>query len=131
MDRLFLDANILFSVAYRQDAGLVRLWRLDEAELVTSVHALEEARRNLSGHEQQKRLDRLLEKVMVLESQSENDNLPPDIELPDKDKPILSAAIHTRATHLITGDFRHFGKYYGKSVEGALILPPVLYLADF
>ena len=26
MDKLFLDANILFSAAYRANAGLLRLW---------------------------------------------------------------------------------------------------------
>ncbi len=28
MRRVFLDANILFSAAYREKAGLLRLWRL-------------------------------------------------------------------------------------------------------
>lgn len=47
MDRLFLDANILFSAAYRPDAGLRRLWEVPNVELVTSAYAGEEARRNL------------------------------------------------------------------------------------
>ena len=50
------------------------------------------------------------------------------ISLPDKDKPILLAAIKERATHLITGDVRHFGPYSGKAVEGILILSPADYV---
>lgn len=38
------------------------------------------------------------------------------------------AAIEVGATHLITGDFRDFGKYYGQKIEGVVILPPADYL---
>jgi len=44
MDRLFLDANVLFSAAYMADARLRELWRLRDVELWTSRYALEEAR---------------------------------------------------------------------------------------
>src|SRR5258708_27693879 len=36
MDRLFLDANVLFSAAYRVDAGLVQLWKLKNVTLRSS-----------------------------------------------------------------------------------------------
>ena len=49
MDRLFLDANVLFSAPYRIDAGLVRLWKLKDATLCSSRHALEEAKGQPSG----------------------------------------------------------------------------------
>ena len=42
-----MDANILFSAAYRSDAGLKRLWKLPGARLITSAYAVEEARRNM------------------------------------------------------------------------------------
>ena len=35
-----------------------------------------------------------------------------------------AAAIANRATHLITGDRRDFGAYFGKQLGGVLILPP-------
>ena len=60
---------------------------------------------------------------------------PPDhplfsaLELPDKDRPILLAAIGVGATHLLTGDFRHFGPLYGKKIEEVLILSPGEYLS--
>ena len=36
---------------------------------------------------------------------------------PDKEVPILLAAIEARATHLFTGDLRHFGPCFGKKVS--------------
>jgi hypothetical protein len=32
------------------------------------------------------------------------------------------------ATHLITGDMRHFGPYFGQRVLGVLVIPPARYL---
>lgn len=46
----------------------------------------------------------------------------------NKDQPILAAAITGKATHLITGDYKDFGKYFNKKIEGILILPPAEYL---
>jgi hypothetical protein len=50
--------------------------------------------------------------------------------LPDKDLPLVLAATGAGATHLVTGDFQHFGPYYGERIEGVLILPPGDYLAS-
>ena len=50
------------------------------------------------------------------------------IELPDKDKPIFAATVTAGATHLLTGDFRHFGPYYGQTIGGVYIVPPAHYL---
>ena len=66
MDRLFLDANVLFSAAYRSDAGVQRLWSAPKAELVTSDYAVEEATRNLVNPDQGERLDGLLESVEIV-----------------------------------------------------------------
>ena len=38
--------------------------------------------------------------------------------------PILLAAIEARADYLLTGDFRHFGPYFGKKIEGVTIISP-------
>jgi hypothetical protein len=67
MDRLFLDANVLSSAAYRSDAGLRRLWSLDNVELCTSGYALEEARVNLS-EETQRRSDEAGHEFAILRS---------------------------------------------------------------
>ena len=52
-----------------------------------------------------------------------------DVKLPDKDRPVPLAAIGAGATHLLTGDFQHFGPYYGERIEAVLILPPGEYLS--
>jgi predicted nucleic acid-binding protein len=126
MGRLFLDANVLFSAAYRSDAGLLDLWRLREVILCSSRYALEEARINLSNEGQRARLVRLTEKVQLIDAAQRD--LPRGVALPDKDVPILLASIEARATHLLTGDVRHFGSYFGKRIEGILVLPPGEYL---
>jgi len=126
MDRLFLDANVLFSAAYRQGAGLLRFWDLKNVILCSSHYALEEARINLSDDAQRGRLARLARKIQL--SESTTPQLPAGISLPEKDRPILLAAMDARATHLITGDLQHFGPYFGKKIEGILIATPSQYL---
>jgi hypothetical protein len=37
VDRLFLDANVLFSAAYRETAGIQRLWTRPGVRLLTST----------------------------------------------------------------------------------------------
>ena len=125
MARLFLDANVLFSAAYRSDTGLLKLWKRREVVLCSSRYALEEARINLSHEVQRTRLVRLAGKVQLFDA---GKHVPEGVSLPEKDVPILLAAIEARATHLLTGDLRHFGSYFGKRVEGILVLPPGEYL---
>jgi uncharacterized protein len=125
VDRLFLDANVLFSAAYRPDAHVTRIWELQTVELITSAYAAEEARINLTEKEQRQRLAGLLDCVRIASGISV---LPASVELPEKDRPILQAAIEAQATHLLTGDRRHFGKYFGQRYGGVLILTPAEYL---
>ena len=40
MDRLFLDANVLFSAAYRADAGVARLWKVEPQAAQLRAHTL-------------------------------------------------------------------------------------------
>jgi predicted nucleic acid-binding protein len=129
---IFLDANVLFSAAYRSDAGLRKLWRLPGVRMVTSAYAVEEARRNLSQPRQREELDELLGSVEVVPTAAPTVHplFSSVMQLPDKDRPILLAAIGVGATHLLTGDFRHFGPYYGKRLEGVLILSSGEYLSS-
>ena len=125
VDRLFLDANVLFSAAYRENNGLLDLWKLPEVKLLSCAYALEEARRNLDTAAQGKRLVALAASLELVEGMAP---LKPGSGLPTKDEPILGAAIAGRATHLITGDFRHFGRFFGRKLEGIMKLPPGAYL---
>ena len=64
--RLFLDANVLVSAAWKNDSRLLRLWQIPAIELVTSNLVIEECHRNLPLPEQQKRLAQLLDTVRIL-----------------------------------------------------------------
>jgi uncharacterized protein len=112
MDRLFLDANVLFSAAYQRDAGLLQLWKLKDVILCSSRYALEEARINLVNEDQRMRLTKLSESLHLFEAGQRP--LPRGISLPEKDVPILLAAIEARATHLLTGDVRHSAHTSGR-----------------
>ena len=126
MDRLFLDANILFSAAYQAGARLQLFWRLKNVVLCSSQYAVEEARSNLEKEEHKARLSRLLWRVQLFDAAQ---FVPVgSIRLPKKDVPILLGAIGARATHLITNDLRHFGPYFGKKIERILICSPSGYL---
>jgi len=126
MDRLFLDANVLFSAAYRPNAGLLEFWKLKGAILCSSKYAVEEARINLALEIQRSRLEKLSARLRLFDAPPAE--LPRGVSLPDNDAPILLAAIAAEATHLITGDVRHFGPYLGRTIEGILILTPADYL---
>lgn len=130
MERVFLDANVLFSAAYKPASPLRQLWRLADVELVTSVQAAEEAYNKLIQVRPTQLADlvQLLQSVTILPDPPIGSILPAGVQLPDKDKPILLAAIDAQATHLLTGDVKHFGPYYGQTIAGVLILPPAAYL---
>ncbi|MEZ5605178.1 MAG: hypothetical protein R3E41_13500, partial [Burkholderiaceae bacterium] len=44
--------------------------------------------------------------------------------LPDKDRPVLAAAIRLGCQALMTGDRTHLGRLYGQSVRGVTIHSP-------
>jgi uncharacterized protein len=127
MQRLFLDANVLFSAAYKPDARVLRLWKMSEVVLCTSRYALEEARYNLTDESQRQRLLELVGSLQFFEASGHE--LPAGISLPEKDMPILLAAIDARARYLLTGDFRHFGAYFGRKISGVTIISPAQYFA--
>ena len=128
-DTLFLDANILFSAAYREQSGILRLWQIKSVKLISSVYAVEEARRNLDIPLQKERLEKLLIGLKEVLPHHTDIELPEDVAIiREKDKPILLAAISAKADFLITGDVRDFGKFYGKKIGGVTILAPAEYL---
>jgi uncharacterized protein len=126
VDRVFLDANVLLAAAWRPGAALRRLWEIEGVELLSSGYAVEEARRNLEAPVQRGRLTRLLRRVSLVAP--EHFTLPRGVRLPEKDLPILLAAIDGGATHLLTGDGEHFGPDFRREIAGVLILPPAEYL---
>lgn len=131
MDAVFLDANVLFSAAYRSKGGLRRLWDLKEVEVISSGYAVEEARRNLSEQSQHERLEDLLRATRIVSEPLATDYERGEVAesgLPAKDLPILAAAIGARATHLLTGDVTHFRHLFGRKIGDVTILAPSQYL---
>jgi predicted nucleic acid-binding protein len=128
VDRVFLDANVLFSAAYRPNAGLARLWTISHSTLIASSYAIEEARRNLDQPEQKSRLDELTRQLEIIDDKDVVGELVLDIELPAKDWPILWAAISAHATHLLTGDLQHFGPYMDQTIAGVRVMLPADYM---
>ena len=126
MHRLFLDSNVLFSAAWREDSGLLRLWKLTDAKPLSSEYAVDEARRNIVDAGARARLEVLLAETTIVGEGSE-ESLPSNLVLAGKDRPILAAAIQARATHLITGDRKDFGRLFGRRIRGVLILRPADY----
>lgn len=129
MVRLFLDANILFSAAYRENAGLAKLWKLSHIKPISSDYAITEAERNLREQHQLQRLKIFVHSLEVITTY--NDSLIPcDITLSAKDRPILAAAIVAKANFLITGD-RDFEHLFGKKILGVTVITPSVYFSDF
>ena len=98
MDRPFLDANVLFSAAYRANAGLLQFWKRKNVALCSSHYALEEARSNLTQDVQRRRLEKLATVIEFFDPIPRS--LPREVILPDKDVPIFQAAMAARATHI-------------------------------
>lgn len=129
MDRLFLDANILFSAARTAESRVLWFWHRKDIRLLTSQYAVEEARRNLAFTDLRGRLDTLIQSIEIVSTPVGLPDIErlPDARLPKKDQPILAAAIKSGATHLITGDKKHFSHYFGQRVCGVLIQTPAQY----
>jgi len=130
MIRVFLDANILFSCAWREGSGIYRLWERSDLQLVTSPYALKEAESNLAT----KRPDALT-RLSILASRVELSSATAVIAeghgLPDKDLPILAAALGADCQYLLTGDITHFGHLIGGETHGVRIRTVSLFLASF
>jgi len=128
--RVFLDANILFSAA-TPDSPTRALLNiiLRHARAVTNEHAWEEARRNLE-HKRPHLITALNELKSGIEftGNFKEVALPP---LPDKDQPVIGGAIASRCTHLWTGDKRHFGPLYGRTIQGTMIVSGVMLANEF
>jgi uncharacterized protein len=132
LDRVFLDANVLFSAAYAPENCFLELWQRKGIRLVSSEYAVQEVERNLIRAVSLKRLKQLVAVMEIVPGYAGGltADAPAIANLPKKDRPILAAAISARATHLLTGDKRHFGEFYGKRIGGVLIQSPGQYLHD-
>jgi len=127
--RIFLDANVLFSAAKSDGAirQLLALLAKDGHMLCADGYVVEEARRNLAAKfpASASYLDELLVRVELIPIPGR----PADqatYGLPEKDRPIMAAAIAGRCDVLVTGDKTHFGALYGARMEGVEVLSPAM-----
>ena len=130
--RVFLDANILFSAA--KSNGAIRQLRqlLKQAghTLVADSYVLAEASRNIAAKADAQAvsdLDALLGQVDVSTVQFAHTS--PTLQaaalwLPEKDRPVLLAAMALACDMLVTGDSTHFGPGYGQRFEGVMVCSP-------
>jgi uncharacterized protein len=130
LDRVFLDATVLFGASYRESSSLRALWSVAGVVLLGSTYVIEEVRRNAADDKHRARLGELVGALEVVETRFDpNDSRLEDVILPLKDRPVLIDAIDGRATHLLSGNRNHFGRYYGKQLRGIWIMMPNEYLA--
>ncbi len=129
--RFFLDANVLFSAAHHPDGNGRALFELAAitrgARLISSRFAIEEAARNiaLKYPERVKDLERLTADLEICAEPTPNAIAAAGLAgLPAKDAPILGGAISARARALVTGDRRHFGALFGRTIEGVMVITP-------
>ena len=128
--KLFLDANIIFTAAYSPQGAsgyLISIAETGAITLCTSLYALDEAKRNLAlkAAEKLPNLEKLLPHLTIVsEPQPEKVAWAALLPLPEKDAPIMAAAISSKADILVTGDRRDFGFLLGTTSEGVLVLDP-------
>jgi len=129
--RIFADANVLFSAA--RSAGAIRtLLQMLQSEghaLAADAYVVAEARRNLQSKASADALTFLedllgqieVRQVIYAEVTHEQSLVG---WLPEKDRPVLLAAMAMRCDVLLTGDRTHFGEGYGKTFAGVTVYAP-------
>lgn len=128
--RIFLDANVLFSAA-KSDGAIRRLLELALGgghECWADGYVVEEARRNLvaKAPDGLPALHALLARMSLAAAQPHHGIAPALTALPEKDRPVLAAAIRLGCDALVTGDRTHFGAFFGKALGGVTIYSPRL-----
>ena len=123
--RIFLDANVLFSAAKSDGAVRRLLALLVEAghECWADGYVVEEARRNLIAKASAgvPTLDTLLARIHLAAAHPHPAAPEETLAIPEKDRPVLAAAIRSECAALVTGDRNHFGAFYGKTPGGVTI----------
>jgi predicted nucleic acid-binding protein len=125
--RIFLDADILFAACWSNGAvrRLLRELLSRDHTLVVDGYVMAEAHRNLlaKARDGVRELDRLTSKLELAPSVLRVDAKIAAV-LPEKDQPVLAAAVHASCDALVTGDRRHFGRLYGRTIARVTIYDP-------
>lgn len=133
--RIFLDANVLFSAAKAPGAmrqmlaGLKNQGQNQGYMLVADAYVCAEAQRNLVAKASETALQDLEVILVNVESGGARQTITANQAelvnwLPEKDRPVLLAAIALSCDALVTGDKKHFGASYGQSFAGVKLYSP-------
>ena len=127
--RVYLDANSLFSACLPNSrlAVFVRLLK-HKGECLYSNYALNEAAKNL-GRKFPVQLPELAGLTSGMSEVPDHAGLS-GVEIRAKDEPSISAAIAAGATHLLTGDKRDFGPFFGKTIQGVKIVTAAMLASE-
>jgi uncharacterized protein len=126
--RLFLDANVLFTAAHNPEGKAAHLFdalKLKRWVLLSSAYAIGEARRNIEAKYPQRaaQLEALVGQLVEVGQPAPART---SLDLAEKDQPIYLAAQSARATHLLTGDMRHFGPHMNRPLDtGGIVIQTV------
>lgn len=127
--KIFLDANILYSASRPKSlmADFVH-YLIKHFKCLTNNYAIEEARRNIEINEKQN-LSNLSKLVASLNLIKELAPLP-NINLKQKDHPIICGAIAGKCSHLLTSDRKDFGIFFNKTINTVKIVSPQLFAEE-
>ena len=118
--RAMPDANVVISASLKADSSLAKIRDIKGVEILILQVILEEVQKHLNSADQRARFWQLLYRSHIVPSGPAM-SLPAEVQLPEKDLPILWGAIACRGGVLFTGDHRHFGHLYGRSILGVVI----------
>jgi len=126
--RIFLDANILFSAAKSDGAIRALVERLLVAghECWVDAYVIDEARRNVLAKQPNRVADveTLVARLRVATEIPDPAAIALPDAVPEKDRPVLAAAVVLGCHFLVTGDRSHFGPLFGRSVANVTIHSP-------
>lgn len=133
--RVFLDSNVLFSIAYTgKDKSrsylIYEIQEIGKLSVYVSRLVCEEARFNIRRKkpEAEQLLNELIDRSKVLGDIAAGLK-PVEIRtLPQNDRIILATAIYNKVDIFVTGNEKDFKKFYHKRVLDTLILRPVDFL---
>ena len=114
--RTFLDANILFSASLKETSRFLQFWTRRDLIPMLSMYVIDETLRNCIGAAHKSRLARLVDQSHLV-SDIPGAFLPHGIVLPQKDAPVLVAAVYAGADYLITGDRHHFRQWMNRPIR--------------
>ena len=125
--RIILDANIVFAACW-SDGAIRRLLRellARDRWLSVDDYGLMAAGRIWAANSRDgmRELERLMRKLETVPFRPQLDSTI-EVALPEKDRPVLASAIHSSCDALVTGDRRHFGRLYCRTIGGVAIYDP-------